>query len=286
MRNINFAREITLIFSVLLLSATESASQQKPSQEVIPSTPCPTIRVEDNAISTTIYEFKAMVVGGTNYSPITYSWTSNGEIISGQGTPHITVKSHPGLRATVAVGGLHPACSSVASASAEVKDVATSAKLYDRYSRLPFDFNEPETPSNKDATATADDDEWPPMNYLRSDYKSVAVVAHIVIREAEITSRIVGYENWRILCEVIEPFKGKFKKGDTFEYLHGAEAGFKKEYFTGEKIVFLLREYDKTKKDYKYSVLENSTLPAAPATLKKLRIIKSSSARSRTGGKG
>ena len=118
------------------------------------------------------------------------------------------------------------------------------------------------------------DDEWPPMSYLKSDYKSVAVVAHIVIREAEITSRIVGYENWKIVCEVLEPFKGKFKKGDTFEYLHGAEAGFKQQYFTGEKIVFLLREYDKQTKSDRYTVLENSTLPAVEPTLKKLRIIK------------
>jgi hypothetical protein len=118
-----------------------------------------------------------------------------------------------------------------------------------------------------------DDDDWPPLSYLKSDYKEVSVVAHVTIREAEISGRIPGYENWRIVCEVIEPFKGKFKKGETFEYMHGAEAGFKKEYFTGEKIVFLLREYDKKTKTYHYSVLENSTLPAKEVTLKKLRII-------------
>jgi hypothetical protein len=184
------------------------------------------------------------------------------------------------LSASGAAGQQKPA-SSTASSSAEGRKVAPAPKLYDSYGKLPFDFTEQEELSDQVSTAT-DDDEWPPMNYLRSDYKSVAVVAHVVIRESEISSRIVGYENWRIVCEVIEPFKGKFKKGDSFEYLHGAEAGFKKEYFTGEKIVFLLREYDKTKKDYKYSVLENSTLPAAEPTLKKLRIIKSSSARSRT----
>ena len=119
-----------------------------------------------------------------------------------------------------------------------------------------------------------EDDDWPPLSYLKSDYKSVSVVAHVVIREAEISGSIPGYENWRIVCEVLEPFKGKFKQGETFEYAHGAEAGFKKEYFTGEKIVFLLREYDKKTKTYRYSVLENSTLPASAATLKKLRMIK------------
>jgi len=110
------------------------------------------------------------------------------------------------------------------------------------------------------------------MNYLRSDYKEVAVVAHIRIKEAEITNRIIGYENWRIRAEVIESFKGKFKKGDAIEYVHGAEAGFKKEYFTGEKIVFLLAEREQNRKYY--AVLENSTLPYKEATVKKLRVIR------------
>jgi len=117
-----------------------------------------------------------------------------------------------------------------------------------------------------------DDDEWPSLSYLRSDYKAVAVVAHIRIKEAEITNRIVGYENWRIRAEVIESFKGKFKKGDAIEYMHGAEAGFKKEYFTGEKIVFLLAEREGERKYY--AVLENSTLPYNEDRVKKLRVIR------------
>ena len=36
-----------------------------------------------------------------------------------------------------------------------------------------------------------DDDEWPSLSYLRSDYKAVAAVAHIRIKEAEITNRII-----------------------------------------------------------------------------------------------
>ena len=120
-----------------------------------------------------------------------------------------------------------------------------------------------------------DNDDWPSLSYLRHDYKSVQIVLHIRIQEAEITNRVGGYEDWKIKAEVIESFKGKFKKGDVFTYFHGAEAGFKKEFFSGEKIVFLLKD-----RGY-YSVLENSTLPPNPDRIKKLRSIKKSYSRKR-----
>ena len=118
-----------------------------------------------------------------------------------------------------------------------------------------------------------DDPDWPSLSYLRHDYKAVVVVAHIRIEHAEITNRVGGYENWKINAVVIEPFKGRFKKGDTIEYFHGAEAGFKQEYFTGEKIVFLLSESDQQRKRY-YAVLENSTLPYTKDRVAKLRQIR------------
>lgn len=120
-----------------------------------------------------------------------------------------------------------------------------------------------------------DDDNWPPLSYLRNDYKAVSTVAHIRIREAEITSRIGAYENWKIVAVVLEPFKGKFKKDDVIEYFHGAEAGVKREYFTGEKIVFLLAERDEQRK-LRYSVLENSTLPPNEDRIGKLRSLRRS----------
>lgn len=120
-----------------------------------------------------------------------------------------------------------------------------------------------------------DDDDWPPLSYLRSDYKEVAIVAHIRIRNAEITNRIGGYENWSIKAEVLESFKGKFKKGNVIDYFQGAEAGLKKEFFTGEKIVFLLAERDQDRK-LRYAVLENSTLPITEDRIRKLRLIRQS----------
>ena len=120
-----------------------------------------------------------------------------------------------------------------------------------------------------------DDDNWPPLRYLRQDYKSVSVVAHVRVEHAEITNRIGGYENWKINAVVRESFKGKFKKGDAIEFFHGAEAGFKQEWFMGEKIVFLLTENDRERGRH-YTVLENSTLPFTKDRAAKLRQIRKS----------
>ena len=128
--------------------------------------------------------------------------------------------------------------------------------------------------------ASAQDEEnFPPLSYLRSDYKSVSVVAHVLLRDAEITGRIGGYENWKIAAEVLEPFKGRIRKGDVIEYFQGTEAGLKKEYFKGEKIIFLLAVYEGEKKTLRYSALENSTLPHTADRVRKLRIIKRSYAK-------
>ena len=129
--------------------------------------------------------------------------------------------------------------------------------------------------------AQDNDENWPSLSYLRNDYKAVAVVAHIRINQAEIVGRVGGYENWKINGEVLESFKGRFKKGDAIEYFHGAEAGFKQEHFTGEKLVFLLAEFDRERQPH-YSVLENSTLPYTKDRARKLRSIRRSFISKRT----
>jgi len=131
------------------------------------------------------------------------------------------------------------------------------------------------------SASAQDEDNWPPLSYLRNDYRSVSVVAHVRMREAEITGRIGGYENWKVVCEVVESFKGRFRKGDVIEYFQGAEAGLKQEYFKGEKIIFLLVGHNAETHQSRYSVLENSTLPQTADRVRKLRMIKRSYAKRR-----
>ena len=126
-----------------------------------------------------------------------------------------------------------------------------------------------------------DDENWPSLSYLRNDYKAVSVVAQVRMQHAEITGRVGGYENWKVTAVVVESFKGRLKKGNSINYFHGAEAGLKREYFNGEKIVFLLSERDPKTKEIRYSVLENSSLPLTPDRVSKLRLIRRQSMKSR-----
>jgi hypothetical protein len=121
------------------------------------------------------------------------------------------------------------------------------------------------------------EDEWPSLSYLRSDYRQVSVVAHVRVREAEVVNTIGGYEDWHLVGEVIESFKGKFRKGAEIEFYHGAEKGFRRELFLGEKIVFLERNFVDKEKRWVLAVLENSTLAFNSDRAAKLRRIRSAS---------
>jgi hypothetical protein len=123
------------------------------------------------------------------------------------------------------------------------------------------------------AAMAQDDPKWPPLSYLRSDYRSSVVVAHVRVTDAEVVNRIPGLEDWKVTCEVVERFKGKFRKGATIVYYHGAEAGFKKELFLGAKIVFLQQHYHEKEKQWVYAAIENSTLAYNEDRARKLRSI-------------
>ena len=126
------------------------------------------------------------------------------------------------------------------------------------------------------ARAQKDDENWPPLSYLRSDYRQVLVVARVNVRTAEIVNRVGGYEDWHLVGEVIEPFKGKFRKADPIDFYHGAEKGFRRELFLGDKIVFLERNYVEKEKRWVWAVLENSTLAYNDDRGQKLRVIRRS----------
>src|SRR5262249_56957706 len=76
------------------------------------------------------------------------------------------------------------------------------------------------------ALAQNDDDKWPPLSYLKSDYRQVRTVARVNNRPAENVNRIGGYRDWHLLREVVVPFEGKVRKGEPNDFYPRAEKCF------------------------------------------------------------
>jgi hypothetical protein len=106
-------------------------------------------------------------------------------------------------------------------------------------------------------------------------------VAHVRVRQANVVNTIGGYEDWHLAGDVIESYKGTFRRGAEIEFYHGAEKGFRQQLFLGEKIVFLRRNYVEKEKRWVWAVLENSTLPYKEETARKLRQLRISHRRKR-----
>lgn len=119
-----------------------------------------------------------------------------------------------------------------------------------------------------------DDALWPPYDYLRNDYRAVAVVAHVRIEEAVLVSQIPGYDSWQLTGEVVEPFKGPLGAGEPIVYFIGVEAPSRVDGFLGDRIVFLLAENSAERGDF-YAALENATLPVRAGLPERLRRVAS-----------
>jgi len=115
-------------------------------------------------------------------------------------------------------------------------------------------------------------------DFLKNDYGEVAVVASVDVKTVKAVDSIgdkeTGYVRYLIRCHVIEPFKGAIKSGQALEYYSVAEKGYNPENYRGKRIVFLSSLFDKKKKDWVLSELENSARPASIAIIKKMRRIK------------
>jgi hypothetical protein len=124
----------------------------------------------------------------------------------------------------------------------------------------------------------ASENEYYSYDYLKNDFDQVAVVAAVDVQDVKAVDSIgdkeAGYVRYLIRCQVIEPFKGAIKSNQALAYYSVAEKGYDPEGFRGNKIVFLSRLFDKQKKDWILSELENSTRPASKAIIKKMRKIK------------
>jgi len=130
-------RRVSIILLTMALYASSVAQSESPSA-------CPTIIViapsgPTNPGDTLIFTAN---VSAADADSLKYEWTvSAGTIVSGFGTPSITVQSSraddPTLHATVRVGGLDPKCASEASAYAAVIGCRLPITI-DEFGRIPI----------------------------------------------------------------------------------------------------------------------------------------------------
>jgi hypothetical protein len=136
MRRTAFNLTLSLLFlSGLTLSAYAQA----------PATTCPTISVTcpDTVEADKPLTFTASVVDADANLKLTYNWTiSAGTIISGQGSPSVTIDTsglpRMSITATVTVAGLNPDCTNSASCTTATICIFPPRR-FDEYGRLNFE---------------------------------------------------------------------------------------------------------------------------------------------------
>jgi hypothetical protein len=115
---------------------------------------------------------------------------------------------------------------------------------------------------------------------LRIDYQQSSVAAHVRILRRELADKIGYYAIYRVTSRVVEPFKGRVKKGQRLIYYIQTEDVYDKYSYRGEKVVFLENPvYRKENKIWSYQTIENSDREARREVISMMRRIKSSRSR-------
>ncbi len=119
-----------------------------------------------------------------------------------------------------------------------------------------------------------DSSSYPPFDQLRSDFRQVAVVAHVRVKETKVIEDDGIYLFYITSCQVIEPLKGKVKRKDLVNFFVQAEKSPRTQFNKGDLVVFLEKTKDKHQKKWGYAALENSTLKYSPKLVRQMRKIK------------
>ncbi|MDT4967102.1 MAG: hypothetical protein QOJ64_1839 [Acidobacteriota bacterium] len=112
-----------------------------------------------------------------------------------------------------------------------------------------------------------------PLSQLKSDYNQVGIVAHVKITSIKFAAEDV-HPLYVVQSEIIEPFKGKIKRGQRLEFYVHVEEGYDVNRIPGEWVVFLEGKYPIPPGGKGWYELENSSRPASKATLAMMRKVR------------
>jgi hypothetical protein len=121
-------------------------------------------------------------------------------------------------------------------------------------------------------SAYAQGDNTQTLSQLRNDYKQVGIVAHVLIKSIKLAAQDI-HPLYVAQSEIIEPLKGRIKRGQQLEFYLRTEEGFDANRFLGERIVFLEGKYPIPTGGTRWYELENSSLPSSKKNIAKMRKI-------------
>ncbi len=122
------------------------------------------------------------------------------------------------------------------------------------------------------AHAGSDEDSYNSAAYLQKDRHQASYVALIHPLDMAPSDKVKAFGNvYQTRAQVIESFKGGAKAGSPVEFYTVFEEAPSDFYRKHDRIVFLLKGWDKDLKQWIFMELENSTRDATKANLDKLR---------------
>lgn len=114
-----------------------------------------------------------------------------------------------------------------------------------------------------------------PLRSLRSDYDQVGVVAHVKVKNAKLAAP-GAHSLYLLQGEVVEPFKGKVKRGQRLNFYVALEDGVDVNRQLSDWIVFLEESSNTPDQKRGWFALENSTTPHTAKNVARMRSIKRS----------
>jgi hypothetical protein len=109
---------------------------------------------------------------------------------------------------------------------------------------------------------------------IKDDYNQVAIVAHIKITNVKFTANGI-HTLYSVKSEIVEPFKGGIKKGESFTFYFRAEEDYDvRQLLDKEWIVFLESKSPIPGGGEGWFELENSKISPSKTLSKKLRKLK------------
>src|SRR2546423_15581134 len=80
------------------------------------------------------------------------------------------------------------------------------------------------------ALGQTDDQQWPSLNYLRRDYRSVVAVAHVRVREAEISIASVAMKIGEYSAKSLSRSKVNYIEANSLSFTTAPKRVFEKNY--------------------------------------------------------